>query len=147
MPGQKILNFLLHSYIGINNPEISFLSQEATSAFRQQLHSGTYIYVCIYIYKYVYACVYMYRFPQWLSGKKKNPPAKAEDAGLIPGLRRCPGKGNGNPLQYSCLGNPMDRSQVGYSPRDRKRVRHDLATKQQRVCVYFLIYLLENTLS
>ena len=33
----------------------------------------------------------------------------AEDTGLIPGLGRCPGEGNGNPLQYSCLGNPMDR--------------------------------------
>ena len=32
-----------------------------------------------------------------------------EDAGLIPGLGRCPGEGNGNPLQYCCLGNPMDR--------------------------------------
>ena len=31
------------------------------------------------------------------------------DAGLIPGLGRSPGEGNGNPLQYSCLGNPMDR--------------------------------------
>ena len=31
------------------------------------------------------------------------------DAGSIPGLRRSPGKGNGNPLQYSCLENPMDR--------------------------------------
>ena len=30
------------------------------------------------------------------------------DAGLIPGLGRSPGEGNGNPLQYSCLGNPMD---------------------------------------
>ena len=49
----------------------------------------------------------MYRFPWWLSGKK-NLPAKAEDAGSIPGLRRCPGKGNANPLQYSCLGNTMD---------------------------------------
>ena len=42
----------------------------------------------------------------------KNLPANAEDArdaGLIPGLRRCPGEGNGNPLQYSCLGNPVDR--------------------------------------
>ena len=42
----------------------------------------------------------------------KNLPAKAEDAGdsgLIPGLGRSPGIGNGNPLQYSCLGNPMDR--------------------------------------
>ena len=39
----------------------------------------------------------------------KNPPASTRDAGLIPGLRRSPGGGNGNPLQYSCLENPMDR--------------------------------------
>ena len=39
----------------------------------------------------------------------KNLPAKAGDAGLIPGLGTCPGVGNGNPLQYSCLGNLMDR--------------------------------------
>ena len=38
-----------------------------------------------------------------------NPPASAEDAGLIPGLGRSPGEGNGNPLQYSCLENPMYR--------------------------------------
>ena len=40
----------------------------------------------------------------------KNPPANARDVlGLIPESRRSPGVGNGNPLQYSCLGNPMDR--------------------------------------
>ena len=39
----------------------------------------------------------------------KNLPANAGNIGLIPGLRRSPGEGNGNPLQYSCLGNPMDR--------------------------------------
>ena len=39
----------------------------------------------------------------------KNPPTNAEDAGSIPGLGRSPGEGKGNPLQYSCLGNPMDR--------------------------------------
>ena len=33
----------------------------------------------------------------------------AEDPGLIPGSGRSPGEGNGNPPQYSCLGNPMDR--------------------------------------
>ena len=41
--------------------------------------------------------------------KKNNLPANAGDAGWIPGLRRSPGGGNGNPLQYSCLRNPMDR--------------------------------------
>ena len=39
----------------------------------------------------------------------KNPPADAGDAGSIRGLGRSPGRGNGNPLQHSCLGNPMDR--------------------------------------
>ena len=39
----------------------------------------------------------------------KNLPASAGDVGLIPGLGRSPGEGNGNPLQHSCLGNPMDR--------------------------------------
>ena len=39
----------------------------------------------------------------------KNPPANARDLGLIPGLGRSPGEGNGNPFQYSCLENPMDR--------------------------------------
>ena len=39
----------------------------------------------------------------------KNLPANAGDAGLIPESGRCPGEGNSNPLQYSCLENPMDR--------------------------------------
>ena len=39
----------------------------------------------------------------------KNLPTNAGDVGLIPGLGRSPGEGNGNPLQYSCLGNTMDR--------------------------------------
>ena len=39
----------------------------------------------------------------------KNLPANAEDMGSVPGLGRSPGEGNGNPLQYSCLENPMDR--------------------------------------
>ena len=39
----------------------------------------------------------------------KNPSANAGDVGSILGHRRSPGEGNGNPLQYSCLGNPMDR--------------------------------------
>ena len=38
-----------------------------------------------------------------------NPSASAEDTGSIPGSGRSPGKGNGYPFQYSCLGNPKDR--------------------------------------
>ena len=47
----------------------------------------------------------MYAFPV-----VKNPPADAGDAGSIPGLGRSPGEGNGYPLQYACLENPMDRA-------------------------------------
>ena len=46
----------------------------------------------------------------------KNQPTNAGDsgdAGLIPGLGRVPREGNGNPLQYSCLENPMDRESWG----------------------------------
>ena len=39
----------------------------------------------------------------------KTPPASAGDAGLILRLGRSPGGGNGTPLQYACLGNPVDR--------------------------------------
>ena len=39
----------------------------------------------------------------------KNPPANAGDMGSIPGLGGSSGKENGNPLQYSCLGNPINR--------------------------------------
>ena len=39
----------------------------------------------------------------------KNPPANAGNVDLIPGLRRSPEEGYGNPLQYYCLGNSMDR--------------------------------------
>ena len=39
----------------------------------------------------------------------KNSSYNAGDAGFIPGWGRSPGEGNGNPLQYSCLGSPMDR--------------------------------------
>ena len=52
----------------------------------------------------------MYIYPQWLSGKKSTCNAgDATDAGPVPGLGRSRGAGNGNPLQDSCLENPMDR--------------------------------------
>ena len=47
------------------------------------------------------------RFPWWLSGKEST--CNAGDSGLIPGLGGSPGEGNGNPVWYSCLENPMDR--------------------------------------
>ena len=64
----------------------------------------------------------------------KNLPANAGDMGLIPGSGRFPGEGNGNPPQYSCLGESHgQRSLAGYSPWGCKRVEHNLATKQQHL--------------
>ena len=48
--------------------------------------------------------------PRWCSGKESACQCRRPgDAGLFPGLGRYPGVGNGNPLQYSCLENPIDR--------------------------------------
>ena len=49
----------------------------------------------------------IYGLPWWL--RKPHWPANAGDAGSSPGLGRSPGEGNGNPLQYSCLGNTIGR--------------------------------------
>ena len=49
--------------------------------------------------------------------------------GLIPVSGRSPGEGNGNPLQYSCLENPMDRGAWQAIVQGVARVGHDLATK------------------
>ena len=65
----------------------------------------------------------------------KNPPANAEYVSSIPGSVRSPGEGNGNLLQYSCLGNLMDRAQRATVPQGCKRVRHDLAAKQQQTTI------------
>ena len=59
----------------------------------------------------------------------KNPPASAGDAGSIPGSGRSLGEGNGNPLQYSCLGNPVDRGAWKSTVHGVARVGHNLATK------------------
>ena len=62
----------------------------------------------------------------------KNLLANAGDSGdvnLIPGLGRSPGEGNGNPLQYSCLENPMDRGAWQATVHGVQRVEHDLVTE------------------
>ena len=55
----------------------------------------------------------------------KNPPANAGELGLIPGLGRSPGEGNVSPLQYSCLGNPMDGGVWMATILGPQSVRHD----------------------
>ena len=54
----------------------------------------------------------------------KNPLATAGDVGLIPGLERSPGEGNGNPLQHSCLAIPWTEEPGGLQSVGSQRVRH-----------------------
>ena len=75
----------------------------------------------------------------------KNLPANAgdiRDVGLIPGLGRSPGEGHGNPLQYSCLENPMDRGawwatvhRVAKSWTWLKRLNMHIVTKLKNYCL------------
>ena len=69
-------------------------------------------------------------FPDSSAGKEST--CNVEDTGdtdLISGLGRFPGEGNGNPLQYSCLGNPVDRGTWQASVHGVTRVGHNLVTE------------------
>ena len=71
----------------------------------------------------------------------KKPPANVGDTFSIPGLGRSPRGGNGNPLQYSCLGNLMDREAWqaivhGVTKSWSQSVGHNLVTKQQQLRLY-----------
>ena len=59
----------------------------------------------------------------------KNLHVNVGDVSSIPGSGRSPGEGNGNPLQYSCLGNPIEKRRLAGDSPWGQRVRHDLATK------------------
>ena len=59
----------------------------------------------------------------------KESACSAGDLGSSPGLGRSPGEGNDNPLQYSCLENPMDRGAWQATDGRIARVEHDLSTK------------------
>ena len=69
---------------------------------------------------------------RWLDGKESAYQAgDMGDVRSIRGMGRSSGEGNGNPLWYSCLGNPMDRGAGGLQSMWSPEVGHDLAVKQQ----------------
>ena len=70
--------------------------------------------------------------PRWLSGKESACNAgNARDAGSIPGSGRSPEGGNGNPLQYSCMENPMDRGAWWATVHGATKSRTQLSMKAQ----------------
>ena len=60
----------------------------------------------------------------------KNLPENRGDPGSIPGLGRCPGGGNGNQLQYFCLGNSMEKGAWKLQSTGSQRVRHNLVAER-----------------
>ena len=98
-----------------------------------------YINICTYIYGYIhinmfYVHIYIYKhmyihrkFPHTSVGKESV--CNTGDPDSIPGWERSPREGNGNPLQYSCLENPMDRGAWWATVHVVARVGHNLVTK------------------
>ena len=80
----------------------------------------------MYIY-YRAICKFIYGFPGSSDGKESA--CSMRDLGSIPGLERSPGGGHGNPLQYFCLENLMDRGAWQATVHGVSRVGHDLATQ------------------
>ena len=76
----------------------------------------------------------MLGLPSWLSSKESVCNAgDTGDMGVIPGSGRSPGEGNSNPLQYSCLDNPMDSGAWQASPRGHKE-----SDTSEHTCTYVL---------
>ena len=69
----------------------------------------------------------------------KNPPANAGDLGSILMQGRYPGEINGNPLQYSCLGNPWTEEPGGLQSMGLQRAGHNIASEQQQQINTFII--------
>ena len=80
-------------------------------------------------YIYIYIHIYTHTHMGFLGGSDgKESTCNVGDLGLIPGLGRCPGEGNGNPLQYSCLENSRTEESGGLQSMGSQRVRHDWLT-------------------
>ena len=70
------------------------------------IYIHTHIYICIHTHSYIHTYIHIESFPG--GSVVKNLPANSGDVDSIPWLGRSPGEGNGNSLQFYCLGNPID---------------------------------------
>ena len=97
-------------FLGFKSPRRGFLGlHKEISFFGYYSELSFFFFLFFFTEKICWSIVDLQDFPG--GTVLKNPPAKARDArdaGSIPGSARSPAEGSGNPLQYSCLGNPMD---------------------------------------
>ena len=82
-----------------------------------------------------------------ISSVGKESACNARDLGSIPGSGRSSGEWNGNPLQYSCLENPMDTGAWWATVHGAARVRHDLVTKPHEILYDLILGYLVDYLS
>ena len=78
---------------------------------------------CFWIFVLISLSALIEEFPGGSDGKASV--YSAGDPGSVPGSGRSPGEGNGNPLHYSCLENPMDREACKLQSMGSQRVGHD----------------------
>ena len=71
------------------------------------------------------------QYKRWSGSVVKSPLANAGHVGLIPVLGRSPGEGDGNPLQYSCLKNPMDKETWQATVQSHKEIIYKIETDSQ----------------
>ena len=110
-PLAAALNALSHMTGAFRKPHAMPLKQVHTGERKTVPHQGqtfsTTSQKCLFFFFFFLRLFIHLGFPG--GSAAKNPPANAGDKGSIPESGRSPGEGNGNPLQYSCLRNPMDR--------------------------------------
>ena len=90
-----IFSFLFEFLFCILNATMIILATQTCLVFLEEIYIPGNLFVCL---------LYILH-----SSVGKESAGNAADTGLIPGLKRSPGEGNGNPLQYACLENAMDR--------------------------------------
>ena len=99
-----IFEFLKNSMLNIIQGDFEINRSSNDKMYKIYPHTHTHTHTHIYIYIYIPTLV---GFPG--GSEVKAFACKAGDTGSVPGSGSSPGEGNGNPLQYSCLENPMDR--------------------------------------
>ena len=122
-------NFL-YLYTFLTEKEMSIFSKGLNQNYLRNLYYRHFIYWTEWTEtKIIYKNLLMTNkgFPYSSAGKESA--CNAGDLGLIPRWGRSSGEGNGNPLQYSCLENPMDRGACWATVHGVARIKHDLVTK------------------
>ena len=94
-----------------------------------------------FVFFFFFGSIIALGLPSWFSGKESACSAGASgDVGSVRGSRKSPGGGNGNPLQYSCLDNPMDRG-------DWRAIDHRVSKHQTRLSTHAYITALQCCVS